>query len=589
MPDAPTATHRVDLPPARASLALGVVFAGSLALAHAGVGLPALGLLSAWSFAFASSLPATSPGRVAALFSIGALLGYAWLQRWLIGITAPGYVGLVVVMAALLGAALWLACRASRRARSPLLGALLAGVLLAALEFARGRFIFSGYPWYLVAQPTIDVAGVPTLASLVGMHGVNALLCVLGAALKLPALRSPAPTRRGLSVALAGAALCAIAPGLLTRALARAPAPTGDAPRIAVVQTNVPQSNKQSSSIDEKIDQFARAVRLTRSAAGADRPDLVVWPETMFPAAALNDDAVDALRAAPAPYFQLAGEMRDALVGLQASMNVPLLVGAIALDNPRVVPAEEDGYVRLEHDGSYNSVFLLREGRVERERYDKMHLTPFGEVMPGISRWDWLERQLLSLGAPGMSFDLSAGERPVRFEVGALRIATPICFEATMPHVCRELAFSGGERRANVLINLTNDGWFGRSESGRRDHLRLARWRAAELATPVVRAANTGISCFIDARGRVYAPAPGAAPGSGLRPAPLGSPVVSNAFEETVLEARVEPGTGATLYARTGDALGWAVFAAGVAAAAFGLRRAKNPAANPPASTDAQA
>ncbi len=570
--------------PAVNGLLFGALLWGAFAM------YPAYGILSAFVFAITATLSGISPRRTAVLFALPTMLGYAWLQRWLIGITVPGYLALVVVMSAMLGLTMWLSVRVARERGTVLTGAIFAAIVLAAFEFARGRLILSGYPWYLLGQPTIDIAGVPTLASWIGMHGVNVVVCVIGALLValyawITDSREGARfarlelRKRALLFATVVVVPMMWGPLLVNLVASGTPAPITEGAPIAVVQTNVRQSNKQSSSLEDRIDQFANAVSLTRGAESRviealDEPAaFIAWPETMFPAGALNDDAVDALRDAPSPYFSLAGPMRDSLVMLQSSLGIPMLVGAMALENPRVVDAEEEGYVRLVHDASFNSVFLVRDGGVDAVRYDKMHLTPFGEVMPLISRSDWLERQLLSFGAPGMSFDLDAGSARTRFEIGDLRVATPICFEATMPHICRALAFEGGERKANVLVNATNDGWFGRFESGRRDHLLLARWRAAELATPVVRAANTGMSCFIDAKGRVYT----RETDEGMQPGRLGSRLPSDlAFNEAVIFARVVPGTGTTLYARTGDLIGWTVFAAGCVLGVFALWPGKN-------------
>lgn len=585
--------------PAWPALALGGVFALALTLAHARAGMEGLGVVSAWAFSLAASLPVSSARRHAALFAVAPLLGYAWLQRWLLEITVPGYIALVIVMGVLLGMTMWLAVRLAKRTPSRFLSAALAAVLLAAFEFARGRVIFSGYPWYLLGQPSIDIAGIPALASWIGMHGVNALVCLVGAALTFPILLFTSSEGR-VSQTLGSIRLRVVlsfllawglpsAASMLTRWIDPPPTDVSGGVPIAVVQTNVPQSNKQSSTPEERVEQFADAARLTTAAdelsidAFGEPPAFIAWPETMFPAPALNADAVDALREAPAEYFAIAAPMRDALLMLQTSMGTPMLVGAMALDNPRVVPAEEEGYVRLEHDASYNSVFHLAYGNVRETRYDKTHLTPFGEVMPLISRWDWLERQLLSFGAPGMSFDLTPGDAPVRFDVRGLRVATPICFEATMPHVCRRLVFENGERRADILLNVTNDGWFGSSEAGRRNHLLLARWRAAELATPMVRAANTGLSCFIDASGRVYTQR---VRDGVWAPGRLGEPYRGPLQEEAALVARVVPGTGATLYARTGDVVGWAVFLVGCVLAVFAAWPAKNR-ANPAPSPNA--
>ncbi|MFZ4430409.1 MAG: apolipoprotein N-acyltransferase, partial [Phycisphaerales bacterium] len=205
------------------------------------------------------------------------------------------------------------------------------------------------------------------------------------------------------------------------------------------------------------------------------------------------------------------------------------------------------------YDRRYNSVYLLVDGETSDARYDKVRLTPFGETMPYISNFPSLEAALLDLGARGMRFDLDAGTKQTVFELprtggGAFRVATPICFEVTVaPHVRRLVAGRQGVRRADVIINVTNDGWFGSFVPARLQHLQIARWRSLELATPMVRAANTGISCAIDAGGQVRE----------LGPVGAASPALSEGVVPTVVEL---PGE-LTMYARSGDVAGWASLA----------------------------
>jgi apolipoprotein N-acyltransferase len=154
-------------------------------------------------------------------------------------------------------------------------------------------------------------------------------------------------------------------------------------------------------------------------------------------------------------------------------------------------------------------------GESEPPRYDKLVLTPFGETMPGISRFEWLEQALLDFGARGMSFDLDAGSSAVRFEVESaagerFAVATPICFEATVSWLCRSLVWTRGERTAELLVNTSNDGWLGDDDAARWTHLRLASLRAIENRTPMLRAVNTGYSAGIDSSGRIVAGLDGA-------------------------------------------------------------------------------
>jgi apolipoprotein N-acyltransferase len=108
-----------------------------------------------------------------------------------------------------------------------------------------------------------------------------------------------------------------------------------------------------------------------------------------------------------------------------------------------------------------------------------------------------------------------------------------------MPGVCRRLVFDGDERRADLLVNLTNDGWFARSIGGRENHLLAARWRCVELRTPMIRAANTGISAMIDTDARV-------------------EDYLESNTEGVLIESNLLSRPGPiTLFALTGDLVGW--------------------------------
>ncbi len=197
------------------------------------------------------------------------------------------------------------------------------------------------------------------------------------------------------------------------------------------------------------------------------------------------------------------------------------------------------------------------------ERYDKVDLTPFGEVIPYVWRFPALQDKIVSLGAAGMAFNLTPGTAPmtlpvkVRGEsgvaaVGEVQAAMPICFEGTRAGLCRWLVCDGSRLRAPVIFNLSNDGWFGRFTGGREQHLQAARWRCVELGVPMVRAVNTGISAAIDHRGRI------------MERGPTGKADVDT---EGVLSVtlQLEPDRRATLYGRIGDVWAWTVLlAAGV-------------------------
>jgi apolipoprotein N-acyltransferase len=196
--------------------------------------------------------------------------------------------------------------------------------------------------------------------------------------------------------------------------------------------------------------------------------------------------------------------------------------------------------------------------------------------MPYISAWPWLEARLLALGAAGMRFDLRAGTEPTVFAVRSVslgrdvRVVTPICFEATTSWVCRRMIFEDGARRADLIVNVSNDGWFGWWDAGRVQHMQQARMRCIELATPMVRAANTGVSAIVNARGQVLEQ--GAIAEDGSR----GTVRVGG-----VLWGRVPLAAGSPLHAVVGDAVGWAamLIAAILLVVSF-VRKSKGPAAD---------
>jgi apolipoprotein N-acyltransferase len=176
---------------------------------------------------------------------------------------------------------------------------------------------------------------------------------------------------------------------------------------------------------------------------------------------------------------------------LARQLGTPLLLG---------VSTDEVG-----SDGqrSFNSAAMLsREGTL-LGRYDKIHRVLFGEYVPWADKYPWLQR------LTPVPSTIAAGERPAAFSVAGLRIAPNICYETVLPHVIRrqvsELAEQGQE--PDVLVNLTNDGWFwGSSELDM--HLACGVFRAVECRKPLLIAANTGFSAWIDSDGRILQQGP---------------------------------------------------------------------------------
>jgi len=235
--------------------------------------------------------------------------------------------------------------------------------------------------------------------------------------------------------------------------------------------------------------------------------DLIIWPETVF-----GHHLVDYVPGAAVPngwphseadfrgwIAQKAEESRQYTRHLARQLETPLLVGVTTEF------VDSDG---LKY---FNSAAFVPLSEEPIRRYDKMHLVAFGEYVPFSEQLSWLVRltPLSTLGA-----GVTPGTQPAAFEIDGLRISPNICYESVMPHVIRRqvnaLAKIGQE--PDVLVNLTNDGWFwGSSELDM--HLVCGVFRAVECRKPFLVAANTGFSAWIDGDGRILAQGPRRATG----------------------------------------------------------------------------
>ncbi|HYE03162.1 MAG TPA: apolipoprotein N-acyltransferase, partial [Phycisphaerales bacterium] len=541
-------------------------------LAFPPVGLWPLAVLAPLPLVLTALAGWRRPGRAAVWAGLGTVPFWAFEQVWLWEVTPAGYPLLCLSLAGFPALFVWLVARASRRTpRVP--EWLLVAIAWTGVEVLRGEIVLTGYPWYLAAHPLIAAPGLARPASLLGTYLVS-FLAVLPAALAGELVLARRAGRHGALLARRLALPVLLVAAWLGGALLAAPAPTGGSAAIAVIQTNVPQNNKMVWSIERRLRNFARFIELTRQAARASpSPELIIWPETMFPGEMLNPEAVAVLERAglqwPAPPGPdsrpiAATAFASSLLMEQAELGIPMLVGAVAAEGLEVVRDAEGRFERLRQQRRYNSAFLIIEGQVSEQRYDKEHLTPFGEIIPVLWRWPALQRLALDLGAQGMTFDLAwgTGHRPItvtlppgpagpRRPPGAshaegsdrvLRLAAPICFEATQAGLCRSLTYQGGRPVVDLLANLSNDGWFGGFDGVRRQHMQVAAWRCVELGLPMVRAVNTGHSCWIDQRGRVRDWLP--------------------AREDGILRAEIPLGGRGTVFGRVGGVFAWIITAA---------------------------
>ena len=355
---------------------------------------------------------------------------------------------------------------------------------LTAAELARGH-VLTGFPWALAGYAWVDTP-VMQAATFTGPYGLTLLTLAL-AALGLGA------GRVAVAVAVAGAVV-----GLWLWGAARLAAPLPpdpDAPVLRVVQQNAAQALKWKSPHRERyLDRLIAGTAAPPGPLGA--PDAVIWPETALPF--LPQDRPKALEAPVAA----AGE-------------AALVTGALLYSI--------DGQGRRAFT---NSLIVLLPGGRPAARYDKHHLVPFGEYMPFKELFERIGLEAIA-GMRGAGIVPGPGPRIVS-AAGLPPFAPAICYEMIFP---RGILPAG--ERPRWILTVTNDAWFGRF-AGPWQHLAQARARAVEQGLPVVRAAQTGISAVIDARGRVRA-----------------AIALDTAGH---VDAALPPAAPATVYARLGEA-----------------------------------
>lgn len=420
-------------------------------------------------------------------------------------------------------------------------------VLWVAVDSLRSDIIFGGYGVFQLAHPLVDLPMAVQSADLLGTSLLTFLVALpAGAWLDHAAFsRSTHGGRRWWPIGLvAGAWALNLAYGA-----ARLADTPGTRPlRVLCVQTNISQDIKEGWTIDAMLEDYDTFESQTRDGLAAVRgdgfvPDCILWPETMLPGTGLEgngDMQYLAGDGTPVPVDYFARRIRS----LVDEIGVPMLVGSNVREGMRLAPPDPEDPaaprpVTWKH--AYNSAYLLEPGGTV-SRGDKRFLTPFGEVIPYLSRWPGLHDAVVGLGAEGMQFNLEPGHEPARLSLEhanrATVLAVPICFEVTLAGACRSLVFENGMRRADVLVNLTNDGWFGDSTSERRRHAQVARFRCIETRTPMIRCANTGLSMCIDSRGNIISV--------------IGDGRYGEDRRAGILAARVDLATTVPLFARAG-------------------------------------
>lgn len=391
-----------------------------------------------------------------------------------------------------------------------------APALWTTFELARAYTFFNGFPWSLLGYSQYSVLPVIQIADITGVYGVSFLIVMVNAALAAFIMN-----RKQYACMISAAVVMAL---VLGYGYTRLKTPDQqDGLTISVIQGNIEQDKKWNNAYQAEV--ISTYKRLTLEAI-KHHPDLVIWPETATPF-----------------YFGGTGQadstLSSDLEAFTRKNNVPLLFGSPTY---QVAP---DRVIHLR-----NSAFLLSaQGKIEAV-YHKFHLVPFGEYVPLKRLLFFVGKMVQAIGDFQQGEDYTVMTIPARGS--SVTISTVICYEIIFPELVRQFVNNG----AGIITTITNDAWFGRT-SAPYQHFSMAVFRAVENRVPVARAANTGISGFIDAKGRILE--------------------TSTIFTEAHLTRTLTPGREKTLYTRYGDLFAYACVIAALAMLAIKPRRTTTP------------
>lgn len=373
-----------------------------------------------------------------------------------------------------------------------------------------------GFPWLSLGYSQWSAAPVLQWASLGGPALVGLWVAAVNGLL-IAAVLAWKDGERRRAVGRVTAALGCLAVALIGGRFFLTPIgdlePRGS--RLALIQGNIAGDVKWDRTRNQHVTALFMAMS-RRSLEG--HPDLIVWPET-----------------ATGTYLRRDPVSQFAVRALVDSAGVPILTG---FPDFRLLP-DDEGYL------STNSAGVFLPGHGLTAQYDKMHLVPFGERMP-FQRWlPWLGD--LDFGQA----EFTPGDSPILLAAPPDTVGVLICFESIYPEISREAR----KRGANLLVNITNDEWFGKT-GALYQHASMSVFRAVENRLPLARCANTGLSFFVDTRGQVYE-------GGG-------------AFTREIRIARIDRPGRPPLYSRLGDWVGWSCLVLAMLVAAAAAWRLEN-------------
>lgn len=394
---------------------------------------------------------------------LAGVVSWGIILYWLHNVTVPGTIVLILLLAVtwgLFGVVAKIIFKYS-------INLFLLAFIWIVLEYLRSH-LFTGFPWALLGYTQYKNINLIQIADLTGAYGVSFLIVIFNSAFYAFLSRS----KKRVSYMMV--ALLFIIASTSYGIYRLGQFTSWGKPRISVVQGNIPQEAKWDGRFSREI--IDKYTSITKEAAKTD-PDLIIWPETSYPYLVEQEEG----------YPQEIGS-------LASELNLPILAGIVS---------------RKGND-FYNSAVLFEKDKSFPEEYEKLHLVPFGEYVP-FERYittfrEYIDKPIgnFNKGCEYTLFPIktirssSNSKGEIMREVSFYKFGVLICFEDIFPYLSRNFVQNG----AQFLVNITNDAWFGRT-SAPRQHLQASVFRAVENRVPVIRAANTGISCFIDPNGRI--------------------------------------------------------------------------------------
>jgi len=381
---------------------------------------------------------------------------------------------LASVVAIFTALSMWTGEFCARRLRLPVVVTM--PIAWAAVELFR-TYLPIGFPWNLLGETQYRNLELIQFAEFTGTYGVSALIIFFNVVIFMVLLRRGSRRLQTLSLSILTAVMiAAIVFGNWRIHELKTIKPDGTF-RVAMVQGNIPQSVKwdadaQAPTFKIYSDQSADAAK-----QGAD---LIVWPEAAATFIFQPDDRYPEVVAADANY-------RSQLLQLARDIGKPILFGAPALvvKNDRVA-------------GFANRAYLVSAQGEVVAWYDKIQLVPFGEYVPFRAVLGFVVNRIVH----GFG-DMVPGEQQTLFDVKGAKLSVLICYESIFPDLARRSVKQG----ADVMVNITNDAWYGTS-SAPYQLLAMAAMRSVETKVPMIRTANTGISAIILDDGSITATTP---------------------------------------------------------------------------------